>query len=99
MDNINVRNKNININLKLKIIKNLKFNQLNILKINNKTYLPYQLHQLPKFFNKYITDFISIKGYTYISLDDHYNNNPYFNYNNFKSKLTYNKDLNYKLKR
>ena len=99
MDNINVRNKNININLKLKIIKNLKFNQLNILKINNKTYLPYQLHQLPKFFNKYITDFISIKGYTYISLDDHYNNNPYFNYNNFKSKLTYNKDLNYTQKR
>ena len=99
MDNINVRNKNININLKLKIIKNLKFNQLNILKINNKTYLPYQLHQLPKFFNKYITDFISIKGYTYISLDDHYNNNPYFNYNNFKTTLSNNKDLNYKLKR
>ena len=47
--------------------KNLKFNQLNILKINNKTYLPYQLHQLPKFFNKYNSDFISIKGYTYIS--------------------------------
>ena len=99
MDNINVRNKNININLKLKIIKNLKFNQLNILKINNKTYLPYQLHQLPKFFNKYTSDFISIKGYTYISLDEHYNNNKYFNYNNFKSKLTYNRDLNYTQKR
>ena len=80
-------------------MKNLKFNQLNILKINNKTYLPYQLHQLPKFFNKYTSDFISLKGYTYISLDEHYNNNKYFNYNNFKSKLTYNKDLNYKLKR
>jgi len=79
--------------------KNLKFNQLNILKINNKTYLPYQLHQLPKFFNKYITDFISIKGYTYISLDEHYNNNKYFNYTNFKNNLSYNKDLNYKLKR
>ena len=99
MDNINVRNKNININLKLKIIKNLKFNQLNILKINNKTYLPYQLHQLPKFFNKYTSDFISLKGYTYISLDEHYNNNKYFNYNNFKSKLTYNRDLNYTQKR
>ena len=42
--------------------KKLKFNQLNILKLNNKTYLPYQLHQLPKFFNKYTSDFISIKG-------------------------------------
>ena len=99
MDNINVRNKNKNINLKLKIIKNLKFNQLNILKINNKTYLPYQLHQLPKFFNKYTSDFISIKGYTYISLDEHYENSPYFNYNNFKSTLSYNRDLSYKLKR
>ena len=79
--------------------KKLKLNQLNILKINNKTYLPYQLHQLPKFFNKYTSDFISIKGYTYISLDDHYNNNKYFNYDNFKSKLTYNKDLNYTQKR
>ena len=78
--------------------KKLKFTQLNILKINNKTYLPYQLHQLPKFFNKYTSDFISLKGYTYISLDDHYDN-PYFNYNNFKSTLSNNKDLNYKQKR
>ena len=98
MDNITEYNKT-NINLKLKIIKNLKFNQLNILKINNKTYLPYQLHQLPKFFNKYTSDFISIKGYTYISLDEHYENSPYFNYNNFKSTLSYNRDLSYKLKR
>ena len=79
--------------------KKLKFNQLNILKINNKVYLPYQLHQLPKFFNKYNSDFISIKGYTYISLNDHYESNPYFNLNNFKSTLSYNKDLNYRLKR
>ena len=79
--------------------KKLKFNQLNILKINNKIYLPYQLHQLPKFFNKYTSDFISLKGYTYISLDEHYENSPYFNYNNFKSTLSYNRDLNYKLKR
>ena len=101
MRNTNINNNNNNnINNKNnKNMKSLKFNQLNILKINNKTYLPYQLHQLPKFFNKYITDFISIKGYTYISLDDHYNNNKYFNYNNFKSKLSYNKDLGYKNKR
>ena len=79
--------------------KKLKFNQLNILKLNNKTYLPYQLHQLPKWFNKYYTEHLNIKGYCYISLADHYDNNPYFNYNNFKSKLTYNRDLNYVQKR
>ena len=77
----------------------IKFTQLNILKLNNKIYLPYQLHQLPKFFNKYNSDFISIKGYTYISLNDHYESNPYFNYERFKSTLSYNKDLNYKQKR
>ncbi len=77
----------------------IKTNQLNILKLNNKTYIPYQLHQLPKWFNKYNTEYLNIKGYCYISLDDHYENNPYFNYNNFKSKLTYNRDLDYKLKR
>ena len=77
----------------------IKFTQLNILKLNNKIYLPYQLHQLPKWFNKYHTEYLNIKGYCYISLDEHYENNPYFNYNNFKSKLTYNRDLDYKLKR
>jgi len=77
----------------------IKTNQLNIIKLNNKTYIPYQLHQLPKWFNKYSTEYFNLKGYTYISLDEHYENNPYFNYNNFKSKLTYNRDLDYKLKR
>ena len=80
-------------------MNSIKNSQIKILKINNKTYLPYQLHQLPKFFNKYTSDFISIKGYTYISLQEHKDNNPYFNYNNFKSTLSYNRDLNYKLKR
>tara|TARA_R100000900_G_C3254593_1_gene148107 strand:+ start:335 stop:577 length:243 start_codon:yes stop_codon:yes gene_type:complete len=80
-------------------MQKLKLNQLNILKLNNKIYLPYQLHQLPKWFNKDYTDFISLKGYTYINLDEHYNNNPYFDYNNFKSKLTYNRDLTYVQKR
>ena len=77
----------------------IKLNQLNILKLNNKIYLPYQLHQLPKWFDKYSTEFISMKGYTYISLDEHYNNNKYFDYNNFKTKLTYNRDLDYKQRR
>jgi len=77
----------------------LKTNQIKILKINNKTYLPYQLHQLPKHFDKYQTDFFNLKGYTYISLDDIYNNNPYFNLKNFKDRLTFNKDIHYSLKR
>jgi hypothetical protein len=77
----------------------LKTNQIKILKINNKTYLPYQLHQLPKHFDKYQTDFFNLKGYTYISLDDIYNNNPYFNLKNFKYRLTFNKDIHYTLKR
>ena len=80
-------------------MNSIKNSQIKILKINNQTYLPYQLHQLPKFFNKYTSDFISIKGYTYISLEEHYENSPYFNYNNFKSTLSYNRDLSYKQKR
>ena len=95
MDNIIETNNNKNIYS----MQKLKFTSLNILKLNNKTYLPYQLHQLPKFFNKYNSDFISIKGYTYISLEEHYENSPYFNYNNFKSTLSYNRDLSYKQKR
>ena len=31
--------------------KKIKTNQIQILKLNNQTYLPYQLHQLPKYFN------------------------------------------------
>ena len=77
----------------------IKTNQLNILKLNNKTYIPYQLHQLPKWFNKYKTNYFNLKGYTYISLDEHYENNKNFNYNKFKSTLTYNKDLDYKQRR
>ena len=79
--------------------KKLKFNQLNILKLNNKIYLPYQLHQLPKWFNKYFTEHLSIKGYCYISLDDHYNNNKYFNLQKFKDTLVFHKDYSYTQKR
>jgi hypothetical protein len=77
----------------------IKTNQIKILKINNKTYLPYQLHQLPKYFDKYNTDYFNLKGYTYISLDDIYDNNPYFNLKNFKDRLTFNKDIHYTQKR
>ena len=74
----------------------LKSNQIKILKINNNTYLPYQLHQLPKFFDKYTTDFFNLKGYCYINLNDHSDN---FNLQNFKNRLTFNKDIHYTLKR
>jgi len=74
----------------------IKSNQIKILKINNNTYLPYQLHQLPKFFDKYTTDFFNLKGYCYINLNDHSDN---FNLQNFKNRLTFNKDIHYTQKR
>ena len=52
-----------------------------------------------KWFNKEITDFISLKGYTYINLNNHYDANPYFDYEKFKNTLSYNRDLSYKQKR
>jgi hypothetical protein len=78
--------------------KTIKTNSNKIIKLNNKTYLPYQLHQLPKFYNKSLDQF-NLKGYCYISLDDIKENNPNFNYTNFKTTLTFNKDLDYKGKR
>ena len=74
----------------------IKSNQIKIITINNNTYLPYQLHQLPKFFDKYTTDFFNLKGYCYINLNDHSDN---FNLTNFKNRLTFNKDIHYSLKR
>ena len=81
-------------------MQKIKFTQLNELILNGDTYIPFKLHQLPSYYEEICTsDIISLKGYTYISLDDHYNNNKYFDYKNFKSKLTYNKDLTYVQKR
>ena len=74
----------------------IKSNQIKILTINNNTYLPYQLHQLPKFFDKYTTDFFNLKGYCYKNLNDHSDS---FNFQNFKNRLTFNKDIHYSLKR
>jgi hypothetical protein len=67
--------------------------QLQILKLNNKTYLPYQLHQLPKYFDSGKTDYFNHKGYCYISLDDVLEFNPYFNLKKFKDTLTFNNQL------
>jgi hypothetical protein len=74
----------------------IKNTQIKIITINNNTYLPYQLHQLPKFFDKYTTDFFNLKGYCYINLNDHSDS---FNLTNFKNRLTFNKDIHYSLKR
>ena len=74
----------------------IKNSQIKILKINNQTYLPYQLHQLPKFFDKNSTDFFNLKGYCYINLNEHSDN---FNLQNFKNRLTFNKDIHSTLKR
>ena len=68
-------------------------NQIQILKLNNKTYLPFQLHQLPKYFNTSTTDYFNHKGYCYISLNDILDNNPYFNLQTFKDNLTFDKNM------
>ena len=74
----------------------IKNTQIKILTINNKTYLPYQLHQLPKFFDKYTTDFFNLKGYCYINLNDHSDS---FDLTNFKNRLTFHKNLSGSLSR
>jgi len=64
----------------------------NIIKLNNQTYIPFQLHQLPKYYNEIpLSEQFYLKGYTYI------------NYNSLKSHNfdthTLNKDLDYTQRR
>jgi hypothetical protein len=80
-------------------MSNLKNSQIKILKLNNQTYLPYQLHQLPKYFDKYTTNHFNLKGYCYINLNDVKKHNKFFNLQNFKDRLTFNKDIHYTQKR
>ncbi len=64
----------------------------NIIKLNNQTYIPFQLHQLPKYYNEIsLSEQFNLKGYTYINI------NSLKSYN--IDTHTLNKDLNYKLKR
>jgi hypothetical protein len=74
----------------------IKKNQLQIIKLNNNTYLPFQLHQLPKWFNKYYTNYFNLKGYCYINLNDIKENNKYFNLQNYKDQMVFHKSYNYK---
>ena len=73
--------------------------QIQILKLNNKTYIPFQLHQLPKYFDSSSTDYFNHKGYIYISLDTIKTHNKFFNLQNFIDRLTFNKDIHYTKKR
>ena len=71
----------------------LKINSsTNIIKLNNQTYIPFQLHQLPKYYQEIpLSEQFNLKGYTYINI------NSLKSYN--IDIHTLNKDLDYKLKR
>ena len=48
-----------------------KKSQLNIITLNNKTYIPFKLHQLPSYFNEIpMSETFNLKGYTYINLNE-----------------------------
>jgi hypothetical protein len=64
----------------------------NIIKLNNQTYIPFQLHQLPKYYNEIpLSEQFNLKGYCYINLTSLKSHN--------KDIHTLNKDLDYKLRR
>ena len=66
----------------------IKTNQLNIIKLNNKTYIPFQLHQLPKKYNEIpLIETFNLKGYCYINRD--------FLKPSDYQYITFNKDLDY----
>ena len=64
----------------------------NIIKLNNKTYIPFQLHQLPKYYNEIpLSEQFNLKGYCYINLTSLKSHN--------KDIHTLNRDLDYRLRR
>jgi hypothetical protein len=74
-------------------MKTLKTNSsTNIIKLNNKNYIPFQLHQLPDYYQEIsLVDQFKLKGYIYIK------ESSLKSYN--KDIHTLNKDLNYRLRR
>jgi hypothetical protein len=63
----------------------------NIIKLNNQTYIPFQLHQLPDYYQEIkLVDQFKLKGYIYIK------ESSLKSYN--KDIHTLNKDLDYRLK-
>ncbi len=64
----------------------------NIIKLNNNTYIPFQLHQLPDYYQEIsLSEQFKLKGYIYIK------KSSLKSYN--KDTHTLNKDLNYRLRR
>ena len=64
----------------------------NIIKLNNKTYIPFQLHQLPKYYSEIpLSEQFNLKGYCYINLTSLKSHN--------KDVHTLNKDLDYTQRR
>lgn len=64
----------------------------NIIKLNNQTYIPFQLHQLPKYYNEIpLSQQFNLKGYCYIKLTSLKSHN--------KDIHTLNKDLDYTQRR
>ena len=64
----------------------------NIIKLNNKTYIPFQLHQLPKYYNEIpLSEQFNLKGYCYINLTSLKSHN--------KDIHTLNRDLDYTQRR
>mgnify|MGYP000691774526 CR=1 FL=1 len=71
----------------------LKLNQLNILKLNNQIYIPFQPHNLPIYFqNIPLNQIIKFKSYTYINLNSLKQSLKYYTNN-----ITFNKTLNSQL--
>jgi len=64
----------------------------NIIKLNNKTYIPFQLHQLPDYYQEIsLSDQFKLKGYIYIK------ESSLKSYN--KDTHTLNRDLTYAQRR
>jgi len=80
LDNIYVTNK------KYTMLNKLKFNQTKILKLNNNTYLPFLIHNLPKKYNQFpLNSIIKIGTTIYINTNNF--NNKYIN--NYISTLNF----------
>jgi len=71
----------------------LKINSLHILKLNNNTYIPFQPHNLPTYFEEIpLSSIIKFKSYTYINLNSLKKSLKYYTNN-----ITFNKYLNHQL--
>ena len=58
----------------------LKLNKNNILKLNNNKYIPFQIHNLPKYYNKInINNIIKFKSLIYINIVELKNNKTILN--------------------